>query len=89
MALALASAGARIALVSRNREKLNDVAGEVRKLGEREHYRFCVEPKIDGLSISLLYERGELGLATLYVIASVALSIGGLAAGLALVRHFA
>ena len=41
------------------------------------------------LDTMLLYERGELGLATLYVIASVALSIGGLAAGLALVRHFA
>ena len=41
------------------------------------------------LDTMLLYERGELGLATLYVIASVALSIGGLAAGLALVRYFA
>jgi CrcB protein len=41
------------------------------------------------LDTMLLYERGELGLATLYVIASVTLSIGGLAAGLALVRHFA
>jgi CrcB protein len=40
------------------------------------------------LDAALLYERGELGLAALYVIASVALSIGGLFAGLALVRHF-
>ena len=31
---------------------------------------------------------GEFWLAALYVIASVALSIGGLFAGLALVRHF-
>lgn len=34
----------------------------------------------------LLYERGELGLAALYVLGSVALSIIGLFAGLALVR---
>jgi CrcB protein len=39
------------------------------------------------LDTALLYERGELGLAALYVLASVALSIGGLFAGLALVRH--
>jgi CrcB protein len=41
------------------------------------------------LDTVLLYERGELWLAALYVLASVALSIGGLLAGLALVRHFA
>jgi len=40
------------------------------------------------LDAVLLYERGELGLAALYVLASVALSIGGLFAGLALVRNF-
>ena len=40
------------------------------------------------LDTALLYERGELGLAALYVLASVALSIGGLFAGLALVRQF-
>jgi len=40
------------------------------------------------LDAALLYERGELGLAALYVLASVALSIGGLFAGLALVRNF-
>ena len=40
------------------------------------------------LDAALLYERGELGLAALYVLGSVALSIGGLFAGLALVRHF-
>jgi fluoride exporter len=39
------------------------------------------------LDTALLYERGEFWLAALYVIASVALSIGGLFAGLALVRH--
>jgi CrcB protein len=38
------------------------------------------------LDTALLYERGELGLAALYVALSVALSIAGLFAGLALVR---
>ena len=37
----------------------------------------------------LLYERGELGLAALYVVGSVGLSLAGLVAGLSLVRHFA
>jgi fluoride exporter len=41
------------------------------------------------LDAALLYERGELGLAALYVVGSVALSIAGLFGGLALVRHFA
>jgi CrcB protein len=40
------------------------------------------------LDTALLYERGALGLAALYVVASVALSIAGLFAGLALVRQF-
>jgi CrcB protein len=40
------------------------------------------------LDAALLYGRGALGLAALYVLASVALSIGGLFAGLALVRNF-
>jgi CrcB protein len=40
------------------------------------------------LDAALLYERGEVGLAVLYVAASVALSIAGLFAGFALVRHF-
>jgi len=39
------------------------------------------------LDAALLYERGELGLAVFYVIGSVALSIAGLFAGLALMRH--
>ena len=41
------------------------------------------------LDTILLYERGELGLAALYVAGSVVLSILGLVAGLALIRHFA
>jgi CrcB protein len=40
------------------------------------------------LDAALLYERGELGLAALYVVVSVALSIAGLFAGFALVRNF-
>ena len=40
------------------------------------------------LDSMLLYERGEIGMAALYVLGSVILSIGGLAAGLALVRQF-
>jgi CrcB protein len=40
------------------------------------------------LDVALLYERGELWLAALYVLASVALSLAGLFAGLALVRGF-
>jgi CrcB protein len=40
------------------------------------------------LDAALLYERGAIGLAALYVAASVLLSIGGLFAGLYLVRHF-
>jgi CrcB protein len=40
------------------------------------------------LDTALLYERGALGLAALYVVASVAFAIGGLFAGLALVRQF-
>jgi fluoride exporter len=41
------------------------------------------------LDAALLYERGEFGLAALYVLGSVVLSIAGLFAGLALVRHLA
>ncbi|RTL51893.1 MAG: fluoride efflux transporter CrcB [Bradyrhizobiaceae bacterium] len=40
------------------------------------------------LDAAVLYERGEIGLAAFYVIGSVLLSIAGLFAGLALVRHF-
>ena len=40
------------------------------------------------LDVALLYERGEIGLAALYVGASVAISILGLFAGLALARSF-
>jgi fluoride exporter len=40
------------------------------------------------LDAALLYERSEIGLALFYVLGSVVFSIGGLFAGLALVRHF-
>ena len=39
------------------------------------------------LDAVLLYERGALGLAALYVLGSVVLAIGGLLAGLALARQ--
>ena len=38
------------------------------------------------LDTAVLYERGEIGLAALYVLGSVVLSIAGLFAGLALIR---
>jgi CrcB protein len=41
------------------------------------------------LDVALLYERGETGMAALYVLGSVAVSIAALFAGLALVRNFA
>jgi len=41
------------------------------------------------LDTALLYERGEVGLAALYILGSVMLSIAGLFAGLWLIRHFA
>jgi fluoride exporter len=41
------------------------------------------------LDTILLYERGELGLAALYIILSVGLSVGGLLLALVVVRHFA
>jgi len=41
------------------------------------------------LDAGLLYERGEIGLALLYVLGSVVLSVAGLFAGLALVRQLA
>ena len=68
------------------------------KGGGAQHWRLFLTTGILGgyttfsafsLDTVLLYERGELGLAALYVLASVALSIGGLFAGLALMRHFA
>ena len=40
------------------------------------------------LDVALLYERGEVGLAAVYVLVSVAVSIAALFAGLTLVRSF-
>jgi CrcB protein len=40
------------------------------------------------LDVALLYERGQTGLAALYVLVSVVVSIAGLFAGFALVRNF-
>ena len=65
--------------------------------GASQHWRLFLTTGILGgyttfsafsLDTALLYERGELWLAGLYVVLSVALSVGGLFAGLALVRQF-
>ena len=66
--------------------------------GASQHWRLFLMTGILGgyttfsafsLDAALLYERGELGLAALYVLGSVALSIAGLFGGLALVRSLA
>jgi CrcB protein len=66
------------------------------KGGPGQHWRLFLTTGILGgyttfstfsLDAALLYERGELGLSALYVLLSVALSIGGLFAGLAIVRN--
>ena len=40
------------------------------------------------LDVAVLYERGEIASAAIYILGSVVLSIAGLFAGLYLVRHF-
>ena len=75
------------------------IAGYLAFKGEAtQHWRLFLMTGILGgyttfsafsLDTALLYERGEVGLAVLYVVGSVALSLAGLFAGLALVRHFA
>jgi CrcB protein len=66
------------------------------KGGPTQHWRLFFTTGILGgyttfsafsLDTVLLYERGQIALALLYVSLSVALSIAGLFAGLALVRH--
>ena len=74
------------------------IAGYLAFKGEAtQHWRLFLMTGILGgyttfsafsLDTALLYERGEVALAALYVVGSVALSIAGLFAGLALVRHF-
>ena len=65
------------------------------KAGAPQHLRLFLTTGILGgyttfstfsLDTAVLYERGEIGLAALYVLLSVVLSVGGLFAGLALVR---
>ena len=73
------------------------IAGYLAFKGEAsQHWRLFLMTGILGgyttfsafsLDTALLYERGEVALAALYVVGSVALSIAGLFAGLALVRH--
>ena len=66
------------------------------KGGASQHWRLFLMTGILGgyttfsafsLDTALLYERGELGLAAAYILGSVVLSIAGLFAGLALMRH--
>ncbi len=65
------------------------------KGGSSQHFRLFLMTGILGayttfsafsLDAALLYERGAIGLAALYVLGSVVLAIAGLFAGLALVR---
>jgi CrcB protein len=73
------------------------IAGYLAFKGEAtQHWRLFLMTGILGgyttfsafsLDTALLYERGEVALAALYVVGSVALSIAGLFAGLALIRH--
>jgi CrcB protein len=67
------------------------------KGGASQHWRLFFTTGILGgyttfsafsLDVALHYERGELALTALYIGLSVALSITGLFAGLALVRNF-
>jgi CrcB protein len=67
------------------------------KGGPGQHWRLFFTTGILGgyttfsafsLDTVLLYERGEIAPALLYVVLSVLLAVGGLLAGLALVRHF-
>lgn len=68
------------------------------KGGASQHWRLFLMTGILGgyttfsafsLDAALFYERGEAGMALLYVLGSVVVSIAGLFAGLAVVRHFA
>ena len=66
------------------------------KGGVPQHWRLFLTTGVLGgyttfsafsLDTIVLYERGEPGLAALYVVVSVVLSIGGLLAALVLMRH--
>jgi len=73
------------------------IAGYLAFKGEpSQHWRLFLMTGILGgyttfsafsLDAALLYERGEIALALFYVLGSVAFSIAGLFAGLALMRH--
>lgn len=67
------------------------------KSGASQHWRLFLTTGILGgyttfsafsLDVAVLYERGELGLAFLYVLLSVLVSIAALFGGLLLIRHF-
>ena len=65
--------------------------------GASQHWRLFLTTGILGgyttfstfsLDVAVLYERGELGLAFLYVLVSVLVSVAALFGGLILIRHF-
>jgi CrcB protein len=69
----------------------------VAKAGVPQHWRLFMTTGILGgyttfssfsLDTVLLYERGEIGVALLYVLLSVVLAVGGLFAGFAIIRNF-
>jgi len=73
------------------------LAGYYMKAGAPQHLRLFLTTGVLGgyttfstfsLDAALLYERDQFMLAAIYVLASVVLSIAGLFAGLAVVRHF-
>ncbi len=41
-------------------DELNEWIGRISKLAPNEHFQYLVEPKLDGLAVSLLYQNGEL-----------------------------
>jgi CrcB protein len=68
------------------------------KGGGTQHWRLLLTTGVLGgfttfsafsLDVAVLYERGDVGTAALYVAVSVIISIAALFAGLALMRHFA
>ena len=67
------------------------------KDGPSQHWRLFLTTGIFGgfttfsafsLETILLYERGQLAMASLYVVASVGLAVAGLVAGMSLLRQF-
>ncbi len=43
-----------------NRQELNEFENRLRRLSDDEKFKYIIEPKIDGVAISLTYEKGKL-----------------------------